>query len=214
MENPFLYIVPREDEELINMSVFFQNLEKSIKESLHGGIVISIVGGHGSGKTLILEKMKEKFKKTKIIQFDVGEELIDRVYNLREVNKEVIVILDNIDLLSGREDYLSSLLETLVSKSISGITFVLTCTPNTCKKIERLNKAFANMTIKLEIPSLSFEDAKKMVISRLNEVREKKDTLDPISEENFRHIYDKSYGNPRMILLLLSTLYDTNKGLS
>ena len=145
-----------------------------------------------------------------MIEFNIAQDVLDKLYELREKGKEKIVIMDQFDLITGtQEDYVRNVLDVIKDKTIKGLTFVISLTPSTMKYITKLDKSFSNMTSTLEIPPLSYENAKKLVIERLNEVRKtKSDSLDPFTEEEFKHIYEKSKGNPRLILLLCSSLYD------
>ncbi len=61
----------------------------------------------------------------------------------------------------------------------------------------------------LEVPPLSFDEAKKLAIQRLDEVRSQgKGSLAPFTEDELRKVYNNSKGNPRLILMLLASLYE------
>jgi len=170
------------------------------------------VGDYGSGKTLLLREVKRyaKQRNCEVIEFNVAHDILDKVFSLREEKKDVIVFIDQFDLLAGAdEEHFKNILEALKGKTIEGMTFVITLTPSTLKYISKLDKGFYNMLRKFEIPPLSYEDARRLIIARLNEVREKKsDSLAPFTEEEVRELYEKSKGNPRLLLLLCSSLYD------
>jgi len=213
MDNPFLFIVPRKDEKIINMKKFRENLREELDKCIKGGVVISLVGDYGSGKTLLLREVKRYAKRRKnceVIEFNVAHDILDKVFSLREEKKDVIIFIDQFDLLAGvDEEHFKNILEALRGKTIEGMTFVIALTPSTLKYISKLDKGFYNMLRKFEIPPLSYEDAKKLIITRLNEVREKEsDSLAPFTEEEVRELYEKSKGNPRLLLLLCSSLYD------
>jgi len=212
MDNPFLFIVPRKDEKIINMKKFRENLRKELDKCIKGGVIISLVGDYGSGKTLLLREVKRyaKQRNCEVIEFNVAHDILDKVFSLREEKKDVIVFIDQFDLLAGAdEEHFKNILEALKGKTIEGMTFVITLTPSTLKYISKLDKGFYNMLRKFEIPPLSYEDARRLIIARLNEVREKKsDSLAPFTEEEVRELYEKSKGNPRLLLLLCSSLYD------
>ncbi|HLE06801.1 MAG TPA: hypothetical protein VI790_05575, partial [Candidatus Nanoarchaeia archaeon] len=67
----------------------------------------------------------------------------------------------------------------------------------------------------IKIPLLPFDDAKKLVLMRLNSVRKEPiSDLSPFTEKELRMIWKKSSGNPRLLLLLLMPLYDQRMMLS
>lgn len=211
MENPFLYIVPREKEKLINMEDFLDRLKKTVLSILKQGRIVVLQGGYGSGKTLLLQELEKQLpKKISVRHINIGQDIVNDVYSLKEKKKDMVVFIDNADLFVGMgKDYLKKFIETIKSKSIEGITFVLTMNSDTFKTFSKMDRQFGNMVRKLEVPPLSYQDTKKLLISRLNEIREKdKESIEPFDEKELRSIYDKSNGNPRLFLLLCSTIYD------
>ncbi len=212
MENPFLYIVPREDEKIVNMQETLESLRKSINLVLKQGMIVALIGDYGSGKTLLIKELKKHLtsKKIELIEVKIGQDIINIVYSLKEKRKEIIAIIDQVDLLAGMDkEYLKNFLNTVRAKSMEGITFVFTMNKHTLKDLSELDKLFGNMVRKIEIPSISYKDAKKLITSRLNEVRTTKiDSLEPFDEEEIKSIWEKSHGNPRLILLLCSSMYD------
>ena len=59
MENPFLFIVPRKDEKIIDMKEFRKRLGEELESAIKGGIVVSLVGDYGSGKSLLMREIKK-----------------------------------------------------------------------------------------------------------------------------------------------------------
>ena len=141
---------------------------------------------------------------------DIGQDIIENVYSLKEKNKDIVVFIDQADLFIGMEkEYLKNFIETIKTKSIEGITFVMTMTEKTFNTFSKIDNQFENISRKMELPPLSYQHALDLIMSRLDEVRKnKKQSLEPFTEEEIKSIYNKSNGNPRLILLLCSTLYD------
>jgi archaellum biogenesis ATPase FlaH len=212
MENPFLYIVPRNGEQIVNMTEFLDRMKKTVTSTLRGGTVVVLLGEYGSGKSLLISELKKHLssKKIAIKEMDIGPDIIERVYSLKEDKRDMVVVVDQVDLFVGMDkEYLKNFLNTIRVKAISGITFFMTMNKKTFEEFSKIDKLFKNMTRTMEIPNLSYEHMKKLVVSRLNEIREKKsDSIEPFEEEELQSIWEKSSGNPRLILLLCSTLYD------
>ena len=66
---------------------------------------------------LALKEIFEQYlssKKVEISEIFVGQEIIDDIYNLKEKKKELVVIIDQIDLLLGMDkNYLKNFIDTI-----------------------------------------------------------------------------------------------------
>ena len=193
-ENPFLYIVPKEEEKLIEFEGI--NVENIVEEINKGGIIL-IVGEHGSGKSQLI---RELIKRTngKLIGFTTN--IIDEIRN----TKEKILYIEDFDLINGFSVEKQKRIISLISdKSEMGTTFVIECTPSIAKRFKFKNER------EFYMPKLTLDAAKKIIIERLNTVREEKSNdISPFTEKEIEEAWKKSNGNPRMLLMLLSTLYD------
>ena len=193
-ENPFLYIVPREEEKLIEFEGI--NVENAAREVEKGGIIL-IVGEHGSGKSQLIRELV-KITNGKLLGFTSN--IVDEI---RDTNEKVIYIED-FDLINGFPTEKQKRIVSLISdKSNMGTTFVIECTPEIAKRLK-----FENERI-IQIPKLTLDAARKLVIEKLNSIREEKSNdISPFTEKEIEETWKKSNGNPRMLLMLLSTLYD------
>ena len=193
-ENPFLYIVPKEEEKLIEFEGI--NVENIAREIEKGGIIL-IVGEHGSGKSHLI---KELIKITQGKLLDFTSNIIDEIRN----TKESIIYIEDFDLINGFSVEKQNRILSLISdKSEMGTTFVIECTPNIAKKLNLKNKR------EFQMPKLTLEAARKLVVEKLNTIREEKsDDISPFTDKEIEEAWKKSNGNPRMLLMLLSTIYD------
>lgn len=217
MMNPFLYIVPREEEKLVNKE-FLEDLKKKVDKVFKGGCIIILNGEYGSGKTLLADKVKEyilKNEKIELKYFFFVPQIAAQIKNLKEKEKEIFVIIDGFDLIMGVDDEVKKeILSEIYNKIESGISFLITCNEKTKNEIFEIFPKLKEKSEVLKIPPLSYEETKKLIIERLNEVRkEKSNSLEPFSEAEVRRIWERSRGNPRMVLLLCSSLFDAKAGI-
>jgi replication-associated recombination protein RarA len=209
--NPFLQIVPRRGEIIINQKDFLERAAKETKGALKGGVVIIFSGDYGIGKTLVSNKLKQEIKDAaNFIAMDFTNMIADEIRELPlEGKKEIVVIIDRFDLIKGMSQADSSkVLDLILERIGKGITFVLLSTPEIVKYIFGLKNQLKASSVVLDVPPLDYEDAKKLIISRLDEVGEKKGSLEPFTEQEVEEFWKKSKGNPRMLLLLCSSIYD------
>ncbi len=193
VENPFLRIVPSEEEMVELEGLNVEEIANAIKEK---GNIVLIVGEHGTGKSHLIRELSKRVG-GEIIPFDLN--LLDKI---RKIKRGPIYIED-FDLVNGLSKETQKKIVSLIKdKSKLGITFVIEITPKILKQIKIKGIVF-------EMPKFTLEAAKKLVIKRLNEVRiRKSDDFSPFTEEEIVKAWKKSGHNPRMFLMLLSTLYD------
>ena len=193
-ENPFLYIVPKEEEKLIEFEGI--NVENIAKEVERGGIIL-IVGEHGSGKSQLI---RELIKRTQGKLLDFTSNILNEI---KDTN-ENIVYIEDFDLINGFDVEKQKRIISLISdKSEMGTTFVIECTPKIAEKLKFKNER------EIKIPKLTLNTARELVIEKLNSVREEKSKdISPFTEKDIEEAWKKSGGNPRMLLMLLSMIYD------
>jgi len=207
-DNPFIHIVPRESEELIDRLALLSALINSTREILESGGILVLQGEPGSGKTLLISKVKKEFgKKTRIKELILTKGLINE---LRGVEKNELVIIDKFELCEGfKKEELRGLLEKIVSLSNEGVSFLIKITPNALTKCEKASGDFKERIKVYSMPRLSLEQGVELVKARLNEVRRKRmDSLHPFTKAELRKLWERADGNPRMLLMLCAMLYD------
>ncbi len=184
--NPFLNIVPSEDEPFIE-TVNMNEVEAKLKNSN----ILLIVGEVGSGKSHLILELKRRFG-GKIIR--LSSKILDEI---REV-KDGIVYLEDFDLINGfPREFQDKLIQLIKDKSELGVKFVIEITPKVEKKLNIQAE-------KIEIPKIDFELAKKIVEQKL----QKEGIRNVFDESELKNIWKKSGGNPRLFLMLLATMYD------
>lgn len=214
MRNPFYNIMPRYKENMVGGKATMSRLENELKTVREKGKILILVGEHGSGRSLIIQKFKDvlRRKRMKIYEKDFSLRLLEelRTHGTAKKRKSIFCIIDKFDYYCGLDlPILKKIINLMVDVNDLGVNFLLVMTPNTLNELSKLNGRFKARTRITNIPPLNFEQAKKMVLNRLNEVRRKKDnSLEPFTEEEIRHIWKKAKGNPRMILLICASLFD------
>lgn len=211
-DNPFLIIVPDEYGKLIDREEVIIDLEKKTMNALDGGTLILFSAGYGMGKSIIKEKLKKKLKrKVKVIEFNFTNFIADDIRNLPfEKKKDILVIIERFDLIEGMsKNNKNKILNLIIERNNKGLTFLLLCTPDVVKKLFDLNDNFEKRSEIVTVSEMTFEEARQMVVSRLNTMRKAKSgSIEPFTEFEMTEIWKKSKGNPRMILLLCASLYD------
>jgi hypothetical protein len=215
--NPFLSITPREkSDELIGRFGFYEKIKKTILESLDDYAIITINGDFGIGKSLFVEKVLadlSKKKQLKIINLDFSLNILNDLRNIpseEEAGKQIIVIIDRFELLLSLSNNLQKKIVQLMNDLCKAkITLIITSSDDLLKKMAKMDAGLKKYFKVLEVPPLSFDEAKKLAIQRLDEVRSNgKGSLTPFTEDELRKVYNNSKGNPRLILMLLASLYE------
>ncbi len=205
--NPFIQIVPREEEDLINEE-FVKRAAKEIKETIKSKRLIIFTGEPGLGKTHYLKRVHKRLKSKKdFLLFD--EMLAKRLNNYVRVGNKTLFI-DNLDLSEGLNDeYLFKLLDEMSELLEGKVIMVTALTERNYKRFLRINPLLRVKTKRIKLPRLTHDEAVKLIIKRLNEARmNKSDDVSPFTKQELREIISKCNGNPRMILMLLGRIYE------
>lgn len=216
LNNPFLYITPRSKEELVGRKEFLDNIEKKIMESLDKHAIIAVNGPVGIGKTLFIENVISKLeprKDIKIFKLDFSLNTLNdlrSIPNEKEINKQIIILIDRFELiLSLTKEIQLKVLEVMAKLCEAEITIILATTTDLIQKVADINPVVKKYFNILNVPAMKYEEVKKLIISRLNEVRKTaSNNLAPFSEDDISKIYKNSKGNPRMALMLCASLYE------
>jgi len=215
--NPFLEISHRGDEKVIMNTQSTKKIKNLSKELTKNNIILFIVGEPGSGKTLsekeIEKSLPKRLEKKKII---FSSDLINELKYLsskKTLKKKTIMFIDKFELSDIiKDEKLKKIINLIINTSKIGIGYVITCTPSTLVRLFSLSDKIKSYSKVYSVPALSLEQAKKLIISRLNIIRKKKiNSVDPFTTSQIKNIWKTSKGNPRMILLLCASLYEILK---
>jgi type II secretory pathway predicted ATPase ExeA len=216
-ENPFLDIVHKGDEKVILNESSKKKISSLSKELAKKHNIIFVVGEFGSGKSLIVSQIEKslpkKFEKVKLV---FSMELINELRSFpsdKIVKKKLVVFIDRFELSDAIDDKkLKRMLKVIYDTSMAGVGYVITCTPATIARIFSLFDEIKSRSKVYNVPPLTLEQTKKLIIERLNKVRKKKsNSIEPFTTSQIKHIWGASKGNPRMILLLCASLYEILK---
>lgn len=215
-ENPFMSIIPREQDNVFGRSAFFSDLKSGTEQAINGEKILVIEGDPGTGKSAIMKKLQNLLEKNKIKVFmlDFAGDVLNEVRSLPvEKGKEIFVMIDRFELIDSMKEYeAKKLLELIIEFSEQGLTFLLATTDEGLKTAKKLSNEFSGRTIAYHLPMLDYKHAKKMVVDRLNSVREKEsESTAPFTDDELRQIWKKSGGNPRMMLMLCASLYEQKR---
>lgn len=207
MNNPFSNIVPRKNEEVINTD-FIKAAADKIKAHFKDKKLVVFEGDYGMGKTLYLWSIYKRLK--------TGKEFIrlsDNLVNILRLKTPVrnrTMIIDNFDLTEGLGDkQVYDLSEELLKLINGGTVVIIAARRDIIRRIMQANPLLRPLVNKIKIPGLTFEEAKSLVIRRLNEERSAPSkSIKPFTENELEEIWRKSHGNPRTILMLCKYLYD------
>ncbi|MCD6576070.1 MAG: hypothetical protein J7K73_02845 [Nanoarchaeota archaeon] len=215
--NPFLDIMHKGDEKVIMDKKALQKIKSLSKELAKNHIILFIAGDYGSGKSLVEKEIEKNiprsFKKRKLIfSSDLIHEL-GKIPAEEILKKKLIVFIDKFELSDAISDEkLKKILDLILNTSKSGVAYVISCTPNTIARLFSISDELRKYSKVYNVPALTFEQAKKLIIIRLNKVRKKKtNSISPFTESQLKNIWKASNGNPRMILLLCASLYEILK---
>lgn len=214
--NPFMEIVPRESEALVDRQSFFKELKEGAESSLDGRKILALEGTYGSGKTIVVNKLIALLKRNKIevITLSVTGDIINELRNLPlEKGRDIFVVIDRFDLVESMDrDDIKKILDLMLEFSGKKLTFLVKTTESALRKARDVSEEFSSRLSVHRLPMLDYEYAKQMAIDRLNEARtSKKNSLEPFTDDEFRKLWDKANGNPRMILMLCAALYEQRR---
>ena len=206
--NPFSSISPRKEETLLGIDE--SKLKDLAKQLTEGNIILIISGGSGSGKSLVEMKIEDEIpKKIKTIKLVCTPKLPEELNALKLKDKTVVVIEKFHMVLALGEQTIRHILDTIGEMLNLKTSFLITATPELAAAMPHISNKIRNVRM-FEIPPLSFEDANKLVASRLNKIRAKPShDITPFTEHELMHIWKTSRGNPKLILLLCASLYET-----
>ncbi|MBD3312470.1 hypothetical protein GF352_03400 [archaeon] len=207
MDNPFNLVVPQEDEVMVNEKSV-KEISDKIKDRIKNRRLIVLVGDYGSGKTLYLNRLLGRLKtKKQLISFN------DAIINMLEGKvpvKNKTVFIEHFDLMHGLDKkQIYRLTKAMIRLLDEGMIIVITCRKDTLRKLLNTNPLLQSHTNRIKIPKLTFKEAEKLVIKRLNKARdEERDDVSPFSKSELRTVWRKADKNPRLLLLLLRPLYE------
>ncbi|MCW1293863.1 MAG: ATP-binding protein [Candidatus Parvarchaeota archaeon] len=210
--NPFIIITSTENDKVVDRVKERAELQLAINDLLHkeGGLIV-VHGPPGIGKSTIINwvtsdlKMKEGLAITKE-EFNLTVFNKLKTFNIPE-NEKAIIILDdfnNLDLLDRQTQ--SKLLDLIIELSKRIVVILVDNREQGIhKQLSKLKHDFRE----LKVGPMDKEDILQMITDRLNLVRPVPSSdISPFTKEEIEKIYHKSNGNPRVVLLILSTLFD------
>lgn len=209
--NPFLSISPKKDNPLFGIDI--SKIKYYAKKISEGNTIVIISGQLGSGKSAVVMAIEKALPRTMHkVKLICSPGLNESLKSIKVKGKTVIIIEKFYMAVAFGEKELKAILNTIGEMLNKNTSFIITSTPELAATIPQLSEKIKNVHI-FDVPQLSFEDAKKLIIWRLNQVREKEsESLEPFTESELMHIWKTSKGNPKMILLLCASLYDAKRG--
>ncbi len=211
MHNPFAYITPRENEKIIDRVGVYKGLESKILETLEKGSIILLEGDYGSGKSLLVQKLNANLKeKIKTISLNFTGTILNDLRKLPlEKKREILVIIDRFDFIKSlNENDFKKVLDLIIELKNRGLSFLLLLNKQTIQVIEKTSRKFKKESYVISIPPLDYRFSKELILSRLNEIKNKKGSSILFSEKEMKEIWRNSRGNPRMLLLLCENLFE------
>ncbi len=221
-QNPFFCedIILRDKGEKLIMSQKEKDKIKELTEKVldkdeHN--ILILVGRAGAGKKPveieISKNLPEKYEKR---EFIFGIDIINELRCIttdKYIKENLFIFLDNMELSEAfGEEKLKKVIELIIETSRAGVCYVLSCDPETLARMYSFSGELSRKSFVYNVPGLSFEIAKELVVSRLNRFRdEESDSLEPFTEAQIKNIWQTSKGNPRMILMLCGNLYSILK---
>lgn len=215
--NPFLFITPRDkSDQLIGRFDFFEKIKKTVLESLDDNCIVTINGDFGIGKSLFVKKAMEELsakKSLKLFYLDFNLNTLNDLRNMpteKELGKQIIVIIDRFELLLSLSNNLQEKIVKLMANLCEAkVTLIITTSDDLLKKMAKMDANLKKYFKVLNVPPVSLTEAKKLIIARLDEVRKiNKGTIKPFTENEVEKIHKNAKGNPRIILMLLASLYE------
>ncbi|MGC8681987.1 MAG: AAA family ATPase [Candidatus Acidifodinimicrobium sp.] len=213
LNNPFIVITSTENDKVVDRVRERAELQLAINDLLHknGGIIV-VYGPPGIGKSTIINWVAADLKRKEDLSV-MKEEFGLTVFNkLKTFNippdKKAIMILDdfnNLDLLDRQTQ--NKILDLIIELSKKIVVIVV---DNRDKPVHKQLSSLGKEAVKeLKVESMNKNDILQMIANRLNLVRPVPSSdIAPFTKEEIDKIYHKSDGNPRVVLLILSTLFD------
>ncbi len=213
LNNPFIVITSTENDKVVDRVRERAELQLAINDLLHknGGIIV-VYGPPGIGKSTIINWVTADLKRKEDLSV-MKEEFGLTVFNkLKTFNippdKKAIIILDdfnNLDLLDRQTQ--NKILDLIIELSKKIVVIVV---DNRDKPVHKQLSSLEKETVKeLKVESMNKNDILQMIANRLNLVRPVPSSdIAPFTKEEIDKVYHKSDGNPRVVLLILSTLFD------
>jgi ABC-type lipoprotein export system ATPase subunit len=187
---------------------FLTEVAERIKSRVKNNRLIILEGDYGSGKSLYFNRLYKRLKTKKdLIEFSDG---IITVLESKVPVKNKTLFINNFDLLHGLTEPQVIKLSALIVKLLDEEMIILiACRKDTVNLLLKANPLLHSKVNRVKLPGLSFDEARELVINRLNESRKKKSNdLTPFNKNELELFWHKSNGNPRMLLMLLSPLYE------
>jgi len=214
MTNPFSDIEHRGHTDIVLNKKALSQIKEITKELVKKHSILIISGEHGSGKSLVEKEIEcDMPKGYKIKKFEFTKDLESELRGIPLATlkqKKLIVEIDHFELSEVIDDHkLKRILDMVEVSAKSGVGYIISCTPETVRRIQEVAPNYKKIAKVYKTPAYTYEQARKIVVSRLNTIRPKKsDSIEPFTEYQLKSIWQKSNGNPKMILLLCGTLYD------
>ncbi|MCW1291691.1 MAG: hypothetical protein QXL76_01030 [Candidatus Rehaiarchaeum fermentans] len=208
INNPFISIVPVKGENLVDREKEIAELSMLIYNALNKEIGPIIIKGYpGVGKTsIILHLISTLDKNVNVIYRYLDSDTLEYLSSLKlEDNRKYLIIIDDINNEDGFTKEKIASFHSLIKNLVKKCAVILI---DNRKKDISTEVSFENLKV-MEIKGLSYEDLKKVIINRLNTIRNRpSNDISPFSEKEIEEVYKKSGGNPRFALLILATLFD------
>ncbi len=212
LNNPFIVITSTENDKVVDRVRERAELQLAINDLLHknGGIIV-IHGAPGIGKSTVVNWVTADLKKKEnlsVMKEEFGLTVFNKLktFNI-STDKKAIIILDdfnNLDLLDRQTQ--NKILDLIVELSKRIVVILVDNREDAVRK--QLSKLGGGIK-ELKLESMSKEDILQIIANRLNMVRPVPSSeVTPFTKEEIDRIYHKSGGNPRVVLLILSTLFD------
>jgi predicted ATPase len=210
MQNPFLYIVPSENEQIVNRERETAELHLAINKFLKlGGGVIVVKGAPGMGKTSLVKFVLNSLKNEpgiKTAYFELDTLSLERLNELNiDPKYKYVIAIDDINNEEGFTPMQKARLRDLILKLASKVCLIVI--ENREKGIDKDLPQDRKEIV--EIGGMPLQDIKQIIINRLNKIRNQpSNSIEPFKEKDIESAYRKSSGNIRMILLILAALFD------
>lgn len=218
VENPFLRIIPTEKERFHGeREKLFLEMVGGIKRSFEGKEIVLLNGDYGIGKSFFIQKFKEKLKKKggfTIYSLVFTANLLSDLEPIKLRKKgSAFVIIDKFDLfIFLKEEIAKKIINKILKLANKGVLFMLAFTPYSLKRLFKKFPEIKKRTQTFEVPKLGYEETKELILSRLNKARRKKSkSFKPFTEKEVEKIWTESEGNPRLVLMLCSNIYEQKR---